>query len=98
MLPPEAPPYILRYSISSTNPRAGDIVSGMVLTSSNVASVEIRVGGYGFNLKKTDIGHFEGSYRVPRIPFFVRHRLTMRVIARNTAGKATEADLQMQFR
>lgn len=97
MLPPDAPPYILWYSISSKRPRAGEIVWGIVLTSSNVASVEIRVGGYSFNLPKEATGRFEGKYRVPRIPFFVSHRFTMRIIARNTAGKATEEDLQMQI-
>lgn len=67
----------------------------IVLASSNVASVEIRVAGYGFNLPKTSVGRFEGSYKVPHLPFFVNHRFTMRVIARNTLGAPAEIDLQM---
>jgi hypothetical protein len=98
MLPPDAPPQILWISFSSLNPRAGDSVSEIVLTSSNVASVEIRVGGYGWSLPKTDVGRFEGSYTIPRIPFFVSHRLTLQIIARNTAGVAAESSVAMQIR
>lgn len=99
MLPPDAPPQILWYSISTATPHVGDIVSGIVLCSSNVASVELRVGSFiGINLTKIDVGHFEGSYVVPKIPFFVGHKFTMQIIARNTAGVATENTLQMQVR
>ncbi|MBV8280789.1 MAG: hypothetical protein JO347_01850 [Candidatus Eremiobacteraeota bacterium] len=97
MLPPDAAPQILWYQISSTTPHAGDVVSGTVLASSNVASVEIRVGPVGFNMTKTDVGHFEGSYRVPSIPFFVNHSLTLTIIARNTAGVAAQVVLPFQI-
>jgi hypothetical protein len=83
--------------MSTTTPHPGDVVKCIVLTSSNVASVEVRVSGFGFNLPKTGVGHFEGSYRVPSIPFFISHRLTLRIIARNTAGVTTEQDLQMRI-
>ncbi|MBV8067068.1 MAG: hypothetical protein JO113_03745 [Candidatus Eremiobacteraeota bacterium] len=97
MLPAEAPPEILWYQISSTTPHAGDIVTGIVLASSNVASVEIRIGGFSVNMTKTDVGHFEGSYRVPSIPFFISHNLTLTIIARNTAGTAVEASFPFQI-
>src|SRR5580704_5276296 len=61
MLPPDAPPQILWVQMSSTTPQSGDVVSAVVLTSSNVASVELRVGGYGFPLSKTDVGRSEGA-------------------------------------
>jgi hypothetical protein len=98
MLPPNDPPQIVWYSLSSTTPHAGSVLSVIVLTSSNVASVELRIGGFSINLPKTDVGHFEGSYPVPNIPFFVSHKLTMLVIARNTAGIATEDRIAMHFR
>ncbi len=99
MLPPDAAPQILWYSISTTTPHAGDVVFGIVLCSSNVASVELRVGSFlGINLTKVNVGHFEGNYVIPKIPFFVSHKFTMQIIARNTAGVAAENDFQMQVR
>jgi hypothetical protein len=98
MLPPDAAPQILWVGLSSTTPKAGEALSVTVLTSSNVASVEVRVGGYGFNLPKTDVGRFEGAYAVPQLPFFMNHNLVMQVIARNTAGVAATSSAQIQIR
>jgi hypothetical protein len=97
-LPPDDAPQILWWKLSSTTPQAGDTLSVTVLTSSNVASVELRVGGYAFNLPKTDVGHFEGGYVVPQLPFFVSHQLFMRIIARNTAGVSVENGVEIQVR
>ena len=98
ILPPDAAPQILWWRLSSTTPQAGDSLSVIVLTSSNVASVELRIGGYAFNLPKTDVGHFEGGYVVPQLPFFVSHQLLMRIIARNTAGISVENDVEIDVR
>jgi hypothetical protein len=98
MLPPDAAPQILWVQVSSTTPRAGDVLSGVVLTSSNVASVEIRVGTFSVNMAKTDVGRFEASYRVPSVPFFVSHDFMMRIIARNTGGSATETSIPLTIR
>ncbi len=98
ILPPDAAPQILWWSLSSTTPRAGDTLSVIVLASSNVASVELRIGGYAFNLPKTDVGHFEGGYVVPQLPFFVSHELLMRIIARNSAGVSVENGVEIQVR
>ena len=69
-----------------------------MLASSNVASVEIRVGGYGFNLSKTDVGRFEGAYSVPQLPLFISHKLVMQIVARNTAGAVATTNAQIQIR
>jgi len=96
MLPPDAAPQILYVQLSSTTPRAGDVLTVTVLTSSNVASVELRVGGYGSGMTKTDVGHFTMTSTVPRLPFFMSHNLNLQVIARNTAGTAIEQDVALQ--
>jgi len=98
MLPPDAPPEILWISISSTTPRAGETLSLTVLTSSNVASLEVRVATYSFVLSKTDVGHFAGSSQVPRLPFFISKKFTMLFIARNTAGVTTQTGIPFQVR
>ncbi|HEX3368698.1 MAG TPA: hypothetical protein VHS56_03905 [Candidatus Cybelea sp.] len=98
MLAPDAPPQILWVSVSSTTPHAGDVVSGTVLTSSNVASVELRVGGYSLNSTKTDVGHFEWSFAVPQLPFYAPHDFALQIIARNTAGVAATTAVAMSVR
>ena len=98
MLPADAAPQILYVSLSSTTPHAGDTVLVTVLASSNVASVELRIGGYGAGMTKTDVGHFQMSSVVPRLPFFMSHNLTLQIIARNTSGVAVERDVSMQVR
>jgi len=98
ILPPDAAPQILWWHLSSTTPQAGDTLSVIVLTSSNVASVEVRVGGYSFNLPKTDVGRFEGAYTVPQLPFLMNNTLVLQIIARNTAGAAMTSNTQIQIR
>lgn len=96
MLPPDAPPQLQWISLSSTAPRSGDTLAVTVLASSNVASVELRVGGYGMSMNKTDVGRFESTSQVPKLPFFMNHSVTLQVIARNTAGVAIEQDISIQ--
>ena len=72
--------------IDRTTVRAGDTVSGWIVTSSNVASVEARIGYYSIPVPKMSIGHFALSYVVPYLPFFLHHTYDMMVIARNAAG------------
>jgi hypothetical protein len=98
MLPPDAPPQILWVSLSSTTPKAGDTLYVVVLTSSNVASVELRVGGYGSGMTKTDVGHFETASTVPHLPIFMSHNLTLQIIARNTAGVEATQTVALQVR
>lgn len=96
MLAPDAPPQILWIGLSSTTPRAGDTLAVTVVTSSNVASVELRVGGYGTSMTKTDVGLFESASQVPSVPFFMSHSFTLQIIVRNTGGVAVEQDVPLQ--
>lgn len=98
MLPPDAAPQILWIAISSTAPRAGDTLTVTVLTSSNVASVELRVGGYGNGMTKLDVGHFQLASLVPKLPIFMGHNLTLQIIARNTAGVAAQQNVALKVR
>ena len=49
-------------------------------------------------MTKTDVGHFELTTQVPQLPFFMSHTVTLKVIARNTAGVPVEQDVAMQVR
>lgn len=87
-LAPDAAPQILDYRLSPTSVRSGGTISGFVRTSSNVASVEVRIGGFGTNMTKVGVDRFTVAYRIPYLPGFMRRTYTLEIIARNTRGDA----------
>jgi len=97
-LSPDAAPEILDVQVSETTVSPGDNVYGSVVTSSNVASVEARIGGYGMSLHKTGVGRFELAYKVGTLPWFVRGNFTMQVIARNARGDAVTRSIPLTVR
>jgi hypothetical protein len=96
--PAEAPPQILSMSLSTPVARGGDVVSGTVETSSNVASVEARIAGYSSPMQKVGVGKFALSYRVPKLPFFLHKTYMIQVIARNTRGQAVSTAVPITIR
>lgn len=90
---PDAPPQILSLALSRSVARAGQVVTGTVETSSNVASVVASIGGYVSPLTKTGVGHFVLSYRVPNLPFFLHRTFSIEVVARNTRGDAVSSSV-----
>jgi hypothetical protein len=97
-LPPDAPPQIVSVDINETTVHSGDTVSGTVLTSSNVASVEVRVATYGMTLAKVGIGRFALAYTLGALPFFIRGTFEMKIIARNSRGDAAQQSLPITVR
>jgi len=89
MAPPDALPRIVAVHITSRIVHAGDTVSGIVETSSNVASVEARIATFSIGVPKVAVGRFELRYVVPNVPFFLHGTYAMTLIARNTAGRQT---------
>ena len=97
-LAPDAPPQILDVNVSETRVFPGDRVFGRVITTSNVASVEARIGGYAVSLAKVGVGRFELTYTVGPLPWFVHGNFTMQVIARNTRGDAATRAIPLTVR
>jgi hypothetical protein len=95
---PNAAPEILDVAVSETTVHSGDKVFGRVVTSSNVASVEARIGGYAMSLAKVGVGRFELTYTVAPLPWFVHGNFTMQVIARNTRGDKVTRDVPLVVR
>lgn len=93
-----ARPRILALSLSTPVARGGDVVSGFVETSSNVASVEARIAGYSSTMKKVGVGKFVLTYRVPRLPFFLHRTYDILVIARNTRGDSVSSSVPITIR
>ena len=97
-LPADAKPQILDVVVSETSVQPGDHVVGRVVTTSNVASVEARIGGYAVTLAKVAVGRFEMAYTVGSLPWFVHGNFTMQVIARNTRGDAVTRAVPLTVR
>ncbi|MDQ2992894.1 MAG: hypothetical protein M3R30_08770, partial [Candidatus Eremiobacteraeota bacterium] len=92
------PPQIVNFWISATTVHPGDVLSGGVTASSNVASVEVRVAGYSYLMTKTAPGRFELSATVPSVPRIFRRTYPLVAIARNTRGDATQRATQITIR
>lgn len=90
MVAPNAPPQIVAVNVSSQTVHGGDTISGTVVTSSNVASVEAKIATFSIGVPKVATGRFALNYVVPNVPFFFHGTYPMTVIARNTAGQSVE--------
>ncbi|HEY4434360.1 MAG TPA: hypothetical protein VGM99_08135 [Candidatus Cybelea sp.] len=98
LLPPNAAPQIISVDVSETTVRSGDHVWGKVVTTSNVASVEARIGNYAMSLNKVGVGRFALAYVVAPLPWFVHGTFAMRVIAKNTRGDTVERTIPLSVR
>lgn len=87
---PNAAPRIVAVHINNQTVQGGDTISGMVETSSNVASVEARIATFSINVPKVGVGRFALNYVVPSVPFFLYGTYPMTLVARNTAGDTVE--------
>lgn len=97
-LPASAPPQIVAVTLSDPVFHSGETVTGTVITSTNVAAVELRLAGRSVRMPRTDFGVWQLSYTVPRIPFWLRKRYTVQVVAMNTAGETAEKDVSVSLR
>lgn len=97
-LPDDAPPQILAVHLSDPVFHSGELVTGTIITSTNVAAVEIRMMGRSHRIPRADFGVFEMSYTIPSVPFWLRKTYTAQVVAMNSAGLQTEEDVTVSLR
>lgn len=97
-LPPDAPPQILAIQLSDPVFHSGETVTGTVITSTNVASVEIRLAGRATHMPRTDFGVWQMTYHMPRIPFFMRGNYTAQVVAMNSEGLTAVQEITVSVR
>jgi hypothetical protein len=97
VLPPDAPPQILAVQISPVV-HSGETVTGTVITSTNVAAVEIRMAGHAARIPRVDFGVWQLSYQIPRVPFWMRHAYTAQVVAINSAGVESAREVTISIR
>lgn len=94
----DAPPRILAMRFSAPQVRRGQTWSGEIVTTTNVASVEVRTNLFSINVPRRDFGRFTFDLRVFDVPPIFIRAYTVRVIARNSAGEAVEEHFPFRLR
>ncbi len=101
-VPIEAPdvfPRIIDVIMPVRSVTGGESVTGDVIASSNVASVEVRIANFARPMEKIAPGVFTLTLTVPKLPFFLRHRTyALSITARNTRGDAVTQTIAILVR
>lgn len=93
-----APPRILGMYFSGDDVRPGQTWSGTIVTSTNVASVEVRTNLFSIDVPRRTYGDFRFSLRIFDVPPIFIRGYQVRVIARNSAGQSAEEDVPFRIR
>ena len=97
-LPFQSPPQILRIELSDAQPHSDELLLGRVLTTTNVDAVFLRFGGFQAQFAHQDAGVFTFAYNIPGIPFFMKHAITVTVVAQTTDGRNMSVPVPIQLR
>jgi hypothetical protein len=89
-LPPDARPRIIAVWMNETALRPGRQWMGKIITSTNVASVELRTESFSFTADRRRFGVFEFSQDILDVIPQYRRRYVLHLIGRNTRGEADE--------
>jgi hypothetical protein len=93
-----AAPHLRMMQFSSLVARRGERWSGRFVTSTNVASVEVRTNLFSIDVPRTEPGRFAFTLDVLDVPPIFIRSYRLRVIARNSAGIELERDLPFEIR
>jgi hypothetical protein len=96
--PNDAPPHILAMRFSTADVRRGANWSGQIVTTTNVASVEVRTSLFSIDVPRTSFGRFAFQLHVLDVPPIFIRAYQVRVIARNSAGVEAEEDFPLRIR
>jgi len=94
----EAPPQIVSMAFNTLDIARGASWSGDFITSTNVASLEVRSNLFSLNVPRTAFGRFHFTVDVYDLPPIFIRAYRVRVIARNTAGLEAEEDVPFRIR
>jgi hypothetical protein len=90
VVPPQAPPRILALWMNGTELRPGHRWFGKIVTSTNVASVEIRTESFSFTADRHAFGIFDFAQEILDMVPQYRRSYVLHVIARNAGGVVDE--------
>lgn len=96
--PNDALPRILAMRFSAADVRRGQDWSGQIVTTTNVASVEVRTSLFSIDVPRTSFGRFAFRLHVLDVPPIFIRAYQVRVIARNSAGTEAEEDFPLRIR
>jgi predicted pyridoxine 5'-phosphate oxidase superfamily flavin-nucleotide-binding protein len=94
----DAPPRLIAANFSSLVVRRGQSWSGRFVTSTNVASVEVRTNLFSIDVPREAFGRFAFSVDLLDAPSVFVRKYALRVIARNSAGGEIEEDVPFEIR
>jgi hypothetical protein len=95
---PGAPPQILALWMNETSIPSGRDWYGRAITTTNVASLEIRTESFSFVAQRVAFGDFRFRQHVLDMVPYYKRPYTLHVIARNTTGDQDELLVRIAFR
>ncbi len=95
---PDAAPQILYAHVSPERVHMGDVWSGRIVTTTNVASVVVSAPFFSFVVPRKRFGDFSFSTHVLAVPTLYRQKLYGSIIAYNAAGQSVSVPLELDFR
>lgn len=96
---PNAPPHIIHVWLSTLTIEPGSWFDGVIVVTTNVASVEVRTAAFSINSRHVAPGLYRFHTHVLELPpLSRRHSYELDIIARNTPGVASveKAPLQVE--
>lgn len=93
-----APPRILAMRFSGRVVRRGESWTGTIVTTTNVASLEVRTSLFSIDVPRTSFGRFSFDLHVLDVPPIFIRAYRVRAIARNSAGVQAEEDFPLRIR
>lgn len=94
----DAPPRIIAMEFSSLDLARPSQWSGVIITSTNVASVELKTNQFSISVPRETFGRFVFRLNVLDVPAEFVRTYALRVIARNAAGVESEEDVPLRLR
>lgn len=96
--PPHGLPAIESYTISATQIRPGQTITGEVRTSTNVVHVDAKIEYRDVVMQQTAPGHFALRYTVPWfLPPWLHRAYTLQIVARSIDGVETVRDVPIRI-
>jgi len=90
-------PRILAVDLSPSRVAPGAWWTGRIVTSTNVASVEVRWPFFTFSAPRRAPGEFSFRFDVADLPVIYRRPYTVEIVARNTPGTTTQRNVVVEF-
>jgi hypothetical protein len=95
---PESSPVIQAIHLSSIDVARGSTWSGQIVTSTNVASVEVRTNLFSIDVPRRTFGRFAFSTDIVELPSIFIRPYALRVIARTAGDRESEEDVPFRLR